>query len=114
VPVHSAKFGAAGSVTARLHLGATVRMQSGQYLRGDEANLLPRLPGFAVADARARLRLTNRIALTVRVQNAFNVKYNTFGVLGDAGLLGASFEDEPRFYSPGAPRAAWIGLDARF
>jgi outer membrane receptor protein involved in Fe transport len=114
VPAQNAKFGLAGTVTSRLTLGATLRVQSGQYVRGDEANLLPRVPGFAVADAKAQLRLTNRISLTVRVQNAFNAKYSTFGVLGDAGLLGASFEDEPRFYSPGAPRAAWIGMHARF
>ena len=29
-------------------------------------------------------------------------------------LLGEDFEDEPRFASPGAPRAAWIGLDVSF
>jgi iron complex outermembrane recepter protein len=113
VPAQVAKFGVAGTVQ-RVTAGVTVRVQSGQYLRGDEANLLPRVPGFAVTDARAQLRVTPRVAFTVRIQNAFNAKYHTFGVLGDAELLGESFDDEPRFYSPGSPRAAWAGIDVRF
>ena len=33
-------------------------------------------------------------------------------MLGEAGLIG--IDDDPRFYSPGAPRAAWVGLDLQF
>ena len=46
-----------------------------------------------------------------RVSNLFGVEYATLGVLGEPGdVLGDSYED-PRFVSPGAPRAAWFGLE---
>jgi iron complex outermembrane recepter protein len=114
VPTHSVKFGIAGFVGGGLNLGVAVRAQSGQYLRGDEANLLTQLPGFAVAGAHARQRITNRLTAVAQIQNIFDVDYYTFGMLGDAGLLGEEFGDDPRFYSPGSPRAAWIGLEVRF
>ena len=42
------------------------------------------------------------------------VKYETFGLFGEADeVLGDEFEDS-RFLSPGAPRAAWIGLELIF
>jgi iron complex outermembrane receptor protein len=114
VPTHTAKFGLAGQVTTRLDLGVNVRAQSGQSLRGDEANLLSQLSGFSVVSAHARQRITDRISAVAQVQNILGADYYTFGTLGDAGLLGEEFEDEPRFYTPGAPRSAWIGLEVRF
>ena len=54
MPTHSAKFGVAAMLTTALNVGVNMRTQSGQYLRGDEANLLARVPGFTVVDARAR------------------------------------------------------------
>jgi hypothetical protein len=47
------------------------------------------------------------------VENLFDGQYPTFGVLGDASLIDDDFE-QARFYSPGAPRAAWIGAEVRF
>jgi outer membrane receptor protein involved in Fe transport len=114
VPAHSAKFGVAVSATDQLNLGFTVRTQSGQHIRGDEANLLPRLPAFAVVSAHARQRAGKRVTVVAQVQNLFGAEYYTFGVLGDAALLGEAFEDDPRFYSPAMPRAGWIGLELRF
>jgi len=41
----------------------------------------------------------------------FDAKDSTFGVLGDASeVLGPTY-DSPRFLGPGAPRAAWLGID---
>jgi outer membrane receptor protein involved in Fe transport len=114
VPAHSAKVGIEGSVGGGVQVGVTMRAQSAQYLRGDEANLLDPLSGFAVVNAEARRQLTSRVTIIGRVQNVFDAKYATFGVLGDAELLGEAFEDDPRFVSAGAPRAGWIGLDVRF
>jgi iron complex outermembrane recepter protein len=114
VPAHSTKAGISGVVAPGLQVGMTVRAQSGQYFRGDEANLLDRLPGFAVVNADVRQRLTDRIAIVGQVHNLFDTDYATFGVLGDAELLGEEFENEPRFTSPGAGLGAWIGVDVRF
>jgi outer membrane receptor protein involved in Fe transport len=114
VPAHSGKAGLALRFGSGLDVGADVRMQSGQYMRGDEANLLERVPGFAVVDARAAQRITRRLTLVVRAQNLFDAEYTTFGVLGNAALLGDRFAADPRFYSPGAPRSAWVGVEAHF
>ena len=113
VPTHTAKFGVAGTITRDLHLAVTVRAQSGQYVRGDEGNLLPAMPGFAVADVQARHRLTDRVAVVGELRNLFDARYHTFGVLGDASLIDDDLEHE-RFYSPGPPRGAWLGLEVKF
>ena len=58
--------------------------------------------------------LARHVALTARVTNLFDVEYSTFGLLGEADeVLGDDYAD-PRFLSPGAPRAAWVGLQFSF
>jgi outer membrane receptor protein involved in Fe transport len=114
VPAHLAKAGVSAAVVDALRVGIDLRAQSGQVLRGDESNRLPPVPAFAVVDARAEYRFTSRAALAVHVHNVFDRQFYTFGALGDAEeVLGEGFDD-PRFYSPGAPRAAWIGVEVRF
>ena len=50
------------------------------------------------------------IAISARVSNLFDSTHSTFGLLGEADeVLGNEFDDA-RFVSPGAPRAAWVGL----
>jgi outer membrane receptor protein involved in Fe transport len=111
VPVHSGKAGVTLAATRRLRLGADLQGQSGVILRGDEANLLPEVPGFTRLDARAAYRLTRRVTITAHVRNVLDTTYSTFGVLGDPELTGGS---DPRFYSPGEPRGGWIGVDLAF
>ena len=48
--------------------------------------------------------------LFARAQNVFDRNYANFGVLGDATVRYRQFTDDPRFVSPGAPRAGWIGI----
>jgi iron complex outermembrane receptor protein len=114
VPAHTAKSGVTAALTDRLNVGVNLRMQSGQFLHGDEGNLLAPLPAFTLVNAHARHRVTSRVTAVVQAQNVFGAAFYTFGVLGDAeSLLGEDFDD-PRFYSPGAPRAAWAGIEVRF
>ncbi|MGH9159742.1 MAG: TonB-dependent receptor [Vicinamibacteraceae bacterium] len=112
VPLHTVKAGVEARV-ARLELGGVLLAQSSQFYRGDEANRLASLKGFGLLNASARYWITPRLAASVTVHNVFDAEYQTFGVLGDASLLGADFDDG-RFVSPGAPRAAWLGVDVRF
>ena len=114
VPSHTVKLGVEALITDGLDLAVHVRGQSGAYLRGDEANTLPRVPGFGVVNVRGRQRLTARAALVGAVENLLGTRYATFGLLGDAALLGARYADDRRFVTPGAPRGGWIGLDFRF
>jgi hypothetical protein len=66
--------------------------------------------GFTLVHLTGRFALSPRVAILARVTNLFGVRYATFGLLGEADeVLGDDFED-PQFLSPGAPRAAWIGV----
>lgn len=113
MPRHNLKIGASGSIE-RLTLGATFNVTSCLFLRGDEANLLPRVDGAPLVGLTASYRVNERIRLTGRVTNLFNKSYATFGLLGEADdVLGDDYED-PRFLSPGAPRAAWAGIEIGF
>jgi len=52
--------------------------------------------------------------LFANVDNVFDERYETFGLFREPDeVLGDAFEDS-RFVSPGAPRAAWVGLRGSF
>jgi outer membrane receptor protein involved in Fe transport len=113
VPQHNFKLNLSGTF-GRLSIGGNLLVESGQYLRGDEANLLPTVDGFSLVNLSASYALARHVAFTARVANVFDSEYSTFGLLGEAdGVLGAEYDD-PRFLSPGAPRAAWVGLQFSF
>jgi outer membrane receptor protein involved in Fe transport len=114
IPVHVGRLGLSARLRGALDVSAVWRGQSGQFLRGDEANRLAPVPAFSVVDAQARWRLGRRLSLVAQGANLFDSGYATFGMLGDARLLGEAYEDEPRFVSPGAPRAAWVGVELGF
>jgi outer membrane receptor protein involved in Fe transport len=103
------KLGADLALAGGLALGGDVVAVSGQYLRGDEANRLPQLPGYVVLDLRASYAFDPRLSVFARIDNVFDHRYATFGTLGEPGAVFAQFGD-PRFISPAAPRAAWVGL----
>ena len=97
----------------RVDLGASLSRQSSQFLRGDEANLLAPIDPATTVNLTAGYRLRRGVTLTARVTNVFNTKPASFGVLGQADdVLGDDFDD-PRFLSPSAPRAAWVGIELR-
>jgi outer membrane receptor protein involved in Fe transport len=92
-------------------LGGSVRYTSSQYFRGDEANLLEPIDGAAVVDANIRYAVNRRVALVGQFANVFGTEYASFGLFGEADeVLGDDYQN-PRFLSPGAPRAAWIGVE---
>ena len=93
-----------------LALGATVIGNSGQYYRGDEANLLPQIPGYVLLNLRADYIFARWISGFVKVDNVFNADYASFGVLGDATSIFPAYTD-PRFQGPGEPRAFWVGVN---
>jgi hypothetical protein len=82
-------------------------------LRGDEANLLAPIDPATTVNLVASHRLSRTVALLARLTNVFNTAPASFGLLGEADdVLGDDFDD-PRFLSPGAPRALWVGLEVR-
>jgi len=88
-----------------------VHAVSSQYLRGDEANVRPPLPGYALTDVRLSAHFPR---LTVRgsVTNLFDRQYVNFGVYAPNvkgplnGPPPVNPDDAPveRFLTPGQPR----------
>lgn len=114
VPRHLFKMGADYSLTPAFTLGATLLYTSDKVLRGDESNQLKPIGGYTLVNLRGQYQITDQVVLFGQVDNLFDKKYATFGDLADAGdVLGDQF-DNPRFLSPGAPRAGWFGARVAF
>jgi outer membrane receptor protein involved in Fe transport len=109
LPEHSVKLGGDFALTEHFSVGGDVVAASDQYLRNDEANLLPEVPGYCVVNLRASYTFNDHISVFGRIDNVFDRKYYTFGTLGEPDEVFPDFED-PRFYGPAAPRGAWIGV----
>jgi len=93
-----------------------------QYARGDENNrdVNGALPAYAVAHLWGRYVPAPGWELALKVDNLFNKRYESFGVLGQnfftgpANTFDAAAAANEQFRSPGAPRAAWISLRYEF
>lgn len=109
LPRSAFKAGADYALTTNFTVGGDFVYNSSQYLRGDEANLLEQIGGFAIMNLRAVCRIGEHFSTYLRVQNVFDRRYSDFGVIGDATPVLPQFTD-PRLLSPGAPRAAWLGV----
>ena len=117
LPDQSLKVGADYAVGRGFHIGFDLVAHSGQHLRGDESNQLARLPGYRVLDLRATWQATPSTELFLRVENALDEAYESFGLIGEEPSevelpLFADFEN-PRFVSPGAPRGVFAGVRVR-
>jgi len=111
VPSHVGKAGLSFSSRDGYSVGASVVANSSQYLRGDEANRLAPLAGYVVVNARAGYRVRDPLSLVVLVDNVFDARTSTFGVVGNArDVLGPTYAG-PRFVGPGAPRGVWFGVE---
>jgi outer membrane receptor protein involved in Fe transport len=111
IPKHIGKAGLSFVGGFGLSAGVNLIANSGQYLRGDEANRLPAIPGYLVVNARVAYRLPSHGSVFVLANNIFDARYSTFGVLGNAtDVLGPAYGSR-RFVGPGAPRAGWVGLE---
>lgn len=109
IPEHSLKVGADYSFTPKLTFGADLLFNSDQYLRGDEANLLDTVDGYAVLNIRGRYQFNKRVSVFAKVNNLLDTDYETFGLLGEADEVFTTFTDN-RFLGAGAPISGFIGI----
>lgn len=111
IPLHSVKAGVNYNVTERWNVALESIVNSSVFLRGDEANLLDQVPGYAVFNLRSSYKVTDYLDAFVKVNNIFDTDYETFGTLGDPTDVAqfSNFHD-PRFLSPGPPIGAWVGV----
>jgi iron complex outermembrane recepter protein len=117
IPLHQFKASAYYNVTDKWTVGATLLAASGQYLFGDEANLVAPLPGYATLGASTRYKLLPNLELFAWAENITNTQYYTFGTFSPTSSVfiaqapGASLTQS---YSPAAPFAIFGGLRAKF
>ena len=114
IPLHRFKAGVEYGVLDRWKIGADLVAASGQYLRGDESNLNPMIPGYWLVNLHSTYEVARGIEAFARVQNLFNRRYYTFGTFFNTTEIPFLGLTDPRTLGPGAPLAAYVGLRGRF
>ncbi len=112
VPDHQFKFIGDYPLPFNARMGIEVIYNSGQYLRGDEANLLSKTDDYAIVNWRVSVPLNPRVELFARVSNVFDAEYENFGLLGEdpSEVLPGITHNSTVFLGSGAPRGGWVGL----
>ena len=115
---HTFKIRAAYEVMPAWNIGTNVVLAAGQYARGDENNqdVNGEVPGYAVMHLDTHYSVNETWKLFAKVNNVFDTRYATFGVLGGNiyNLDGFGNQINEQFRSPAAPRAAWVGVSYEF
>jgi len=143
IPKQSGKAYADVQATSKLVFDLSEVAVSSSYARGNENNaykadgvyyLGPGVaPGYAVSNLLAHYDLTKHFQLAIQADNLFNLRYYTAAQLANTGLssqgtflarpfpeytTGAQAGNYPltsaTFFTPGAPRRAWVELRIRF
>jgi outer membrane receptor protein involved in Fe transport len=110
LPEHMFKASLGVDLWQKLSLGFNGTYSGNRPFRGDEANLTPNLSGYWLFNATAEYKVTKNFTVFGKLDNIFDVHYNSFGLYGNPSeVLGDAFDDN-RFVSPGAPRAGWVGI----
>ena len=124
IPKSRVKLGADVKVLQDWSVGGTLSYIGPSFYRGDEDNLNSELPGYTVASLRTSYQFGKHLQVFANIQNLFDRRYSTFGILGDPtgvgapgvpadGVLGDPDVD-PRFESPAMPRAYFGGVKISF
>ncbi|MEJ2467121.1 MAG: TonB-dependent receptor [Candidatus Thiodiazotropha sp.] len=114
LPENLLKAGLTYQLTSKLSLGTDLQYSSSLVMRGDEANLDDEIDGYTVVDLRGEYQLNDRLRIFAKIENLFDTEYETFGLYGQADeVLGPAY-DNPRFLSPGSPRAFYAGIRVSF
>ncbi|PVV20876.1 MAG: TonB-dependent receptor [gamma proteobacterium symbiont of Ctena orbiculata] len=114
LPENLLKAGVTYQMTPKFSLGVDLQYSSDVVLRGDEANLDDEIDGYSLVNLRGEYQASDNLKLFAKVDNLFDREYETFGLYGEADeVLGDDYEN-PRFLSPGSPRAFWAGLSYKF
>ena len=101
-----------------LTFGANVVANASTFARGDENNqdTSGKVPGYAVLNLDSRWRIGKSFEAFARINNVFDRRYASFGILGENVFTGPGRGFDPankvneQFRGLGAPRGAWVGL----
>jgi iron complex outermembrane receptor protein len=124
IPKHSLKLRAAYDFMPSLTVGLNMIASGSVFARGDENNQDEngKVAGYIVFNADANWRFHPNWSGFLKVTNILDKEYATMGILGTNAFNTAdrSFNTGPtswqneQFQSPGAPRAAWVGVRYEF
>jgi outer membrane receptor protein involved in Fe transport len=114
LPENLLKAGLSYRLTSKLSFGVDAQYSSDTVLRGDEANLDDEIDGYTVINLRSEYQASDNLRLFAKVDNLFDTEYETFGLYGQADEVLGDEYDNPRFLSPGSPRAVWAGINYKF
>ncbi len=119
IPRNNFKLRADWQATPKLSIGGTLVYASSQYAQGDNNNQDQNgpVPGYTIFNLDGRYQITDRLQVFGRINNLFDRKYQTAGVLGANFFTGPNFSynnaspvPSSMFSSPGAPFGFWIGV----
>jgi outer membrane receptor protein involved in Fe transport len=143
IPKQTGKAYLVYQATKKLAFDLDEVVDSSSYARGNENNayqadgvyyLGPGVsPGYAITNFRAHYDLTRHLQLAVQIDNLFNHEYYTAAWLSNTELnaqgaiqslpfpayatgpqAGNAPSESSTFFTPGAPRRAWVELRLRF
>ena len=116
IPRHSLKLGGRYDLTPEWNVSLGGIVASSRFFVGDEGNDQEPLDGFGIVNLRSTYVVNESLELFGRVDNLFDAKYETFGVLAEVeiDLEEAPDADGPRFVSPGAAISAFVGVRVKF
>lgn len=115
IPEHNLKLGASYQFSERISSSIDMLLNSGQYLRGDEANLDDEIDSYSVVNVALNYQLSDHLSFTAEIKNLLDKNYETFGLYGEAAeVLKELKAEETRFLSPGAPRMFLLRLKLRW
>ena len=116
IPRHNVKGGLRYELSSVWNVAFETVVASSQVFRGDEGNDQEPLAGYGIVNVRSSYQVTEAFDLFVLVDNLFDRRYATFGVLAqvELDLVEAPGADDPRFVAPGSPRSAFAGFRLRF
>lgn len=124
IPEHRVKAGADYQIASGWSVGATLNLVSSSYYAADPSNQLPPLPGYSKVSVHSSYRAGTHCEVFASIDNLFNRKYATWGILSDPTGVGApgippgAATNGPgvdnRFQSPAPPFAAFGGLRISF
>jgi iron complex outermembrane receptor protein len=112
IPRQSLKAGFNYTLTDTWDVALDMIASSSRFYVGDEGNDQGALDGYGIANFRSVYRVSDNIEIFARIDNLFNNKYATFGVLAELEVFISEVPDaqDPRFVSPGTLRSGFVGL----
>ena len=116
IPRHSFKAGVRQGITSAWDVALETIVASSRVFVGDEGNDQRELDGYGVVNLRTAYRFDVGVELFARIDNLFDARYATAGVLAELEVHLREVPDasDPRFIGPGAPRSAFAGVRVRF